>query len=57
MGGAIVYRERVKLQDLTKLVFEQQVKAEKVNLYLRSIYCKACNDSALIFDVTLDFTK
>ena len=57
MGGATVYLERVNLQDFQKLVFQQQLRAQEVGLYLRSIYMKACPDSTIIFDVTLEFSK
>ena len=57
MGGALVYRERVRLQDLEGLVFKEQREALKLNLYLRSVYCKPCKDSAIIFNVTIEFSK
>ena len=57
MGGAIVYRERVRLQDLGSLVLKEMREASKVNLYLKSIYCKSCEDSSIILKVALEFTK
>ena len=57
MGGATVFRERESLFDLDKLVYAELHKAEKVGLYLRYIELKACDNTAILFDVTMRFSK
>ena len=57
MGGATVYRTRVPIQDLLSLVLKERREAEKVNLYLKSIYCETISFTYYLYNVTLRFSK
>ena len=55
--GILVVRERVELKSLQALIFKEIVEAGKLNLYLKTVYLEACEDSYIIFTVSLDFSK